>query len=747
MAAIDKQAKFIPASGLDQRWNGEFGFADNIINARVDPQGLGWLFDRGLEQWWDMGSSISVTASAAALTGLFGSTIDSVYVWSKQNTEQTYYLFEQGGALGYHCGNKNAGSYQSDKVEIAALGDRHIPNTNEPGTQYVPFGNRLLIINGYDKPVWFYGREKYRDFSFTLPTASVEILPIQSSYLSGSVLDEGIASPAFSLNETYGAGQSASRNHFDYKMTFITDTGSESPLSSPTSIDWFPGTDPLELVKFGIMLSDLPRGPDGTVARRLYRTKNQKTSLVEGASDQVYYFLKEIKDNTTEVFIDIIPDGNLVDLAPSQNDSVTISSAYQYGTSWNNRLWLAGGTPHPTRIIYSDVGLPEQFGAFSYFELGNTTGGAITAVFPYYNNLLVFRQRSIDIIRMSNGSFTVSQLTPEVGTVASNTIKFVVGIGVCFLGSDGIYTVLGGLDGGSSISVDKISTTCSKEIERINFSAAARACAAYSHKEKEYWIHYPVDGDNYNTIGLVLHTLNGQFSTRRALNRANRDLFKFASMAVDPSGYFILGIKSRWIDGANTTGPAFPNAVAMLPSVLHVWSGANYFGKQITTVTNNGTTAAYTLVKNSKPIPMWESNWIDFDDNNKKHRIFSVEVELLSYGHMNLALHWASDYNYSFDSAGTQIMAKPETVNTTSEDAIIGPTGLGSKNLFTVGEALQDGRITTLRWDVNTQLVQNFKFRLLTEGQPFHIISFHIHYGDTSIKTLNQNARPANWTA
>lgn len=740
MAAGGKVVKFITAGGIDQRWKPELGTAEDITCARVDPDGLGWLFDRGLEPWWDPGSSLSITASVGTLASYLGGEIVSTFVWSKQNTEQTYYLIEQNGNLYYFLGNKgtNTGSnfYFSDLVLIDE--GRHVPAANEPGTQYIPFGNRLLILNGYDKPIWFYGRARSRNFSFSFSTPAPEMLPIQTSYLSGSELEDGVASPVFGQTDHYGIGQVDERNHYDWKISFISDTGSESPLSSPASIDWYPSTSVAEDVKLGAVITDLPIGPDGTVARRIYRTKNQKLSTATGAADSIYYFVKQINENTSRSFIDVVPDGDLVDQAPSASDSVTISGAYQYGASWAGRMWLAGGSPHPTKIIYSKAGLPEQFGSAEYFELGNTAGGAITQIFPYYNNLLIFRQKSIDMVRVTSQGFQVSQLSSEIGTEASNTCRLVPGLGVCFLAADDVYAISGGTEGGSTVRIQRISGTCTKEIERINRSAIQKAVAVYSHKEKEYWIHYPVDGQKFNTRGMVLHTSLGQWSLRHSLTD-NDVLFRFSAMAVDPEGNIIIGPRPLWTG----SGPGFAGSAARLPGILHVWCGSSRWGSTWTVSSANGETAGYTITDNTKPNNRWESSWIDFGDNSKKHRVFSVEAEILSQGNTGIRCSWAQDYDYAFTSAGIAVQNRPETVNTVDEDPVFGPANTEAKHLFTVGtDALQDGRVTTLRWDVSTKLVQNFKFRLDSVAQkPFHLVSFHIDYNDGNIKPLNQLAR------
>jgi hypothetical protein len=738
-----KSIKFENIAGIEQRWKAPTAnAADDVTAARVDPRGGGWLFDRGIEPWWDAGgktsspNSVTIPGPTSKIADLFVDKVDSLFVWSKQNTEQVYYLVESGGRLYYFWGH-NGGTFYNDYVEIDS--GRHIPKINEPGTQYIPYGNRLLIINGYNKPLWFYGRERVRNFGFTLPTPAPEALVIQPDYLDGSEdLGLGVAAPNFSAKSTIGLGYASNDepNNFDYKMTFITDTGSESPLSSPTGVEW--QTDAAATQKkFGVVIKHLPIGPyeTGVVSRRLYRTKNQRQSTATNAGDAVYYLVNQINDNCSEFYVDIVPDGQLIDTAPSITDTSTIASGYAFGAAWNSSIWLAGGSITPTRIIYSKQGLPEQFGGFDYFDVGNTAGGAITGLTAYYNNLIVFRQRAIDIVRVGNGGmYQVSQLTPEIGTTAINTAKLVAGVGLMFLGYDGIYAITGGLDGGSAISVQKVSAGLAKEIPLINRAALPRATAVYSAKEREYWVHYTQNGFTFPTRGIVYHTDTGQFSLRHSLVDGLEYLWAFTALATDPYGNIIIGTQPKWIGDPFTLVPA-PEGYLV---GLHVWSGKNGWGRKwvLTSIAQNNYT--YTISDVSKPLCVWQSDWLDFDDNSIKHRVFNVEAEIMAYGDTEVSLTWQQDYSYVVNAGGTQKQAKTEFLFTKQEDPVFGPDNGASKNYFTVGSSpLQEPRIVRLRWDVNTGLVDHFKWSLYGLST-FHLLGVDINYSDVDQLPLNQ---------
>ena len=89
MSLANETLNFRTASGVEQRYKTPTeNIAEDINGARQDPIGLGFLFDRGIEPWWSPGTMWTPGLDQAKITALFNSKVDSLYVWSKQNTEQ-----------------------------------------------------------------------------------------------------------------------------------------------------------------------------------------------------------------------------------------------------------------------------------------------------------------------------------------------------------------------------------------------------------------------------------------------------------------------------------------------------------------------------------------------------------------------------------------------------------------------------------------------------------------------------------
>jgi len=743
--------RFTGITKIDQRWKDSDGSAERISPVRIDPAGDGWLFDRGIEPWKTFAGSQILESEVSPY---LDTKIDSLFIWTKQSTGQVYFIVETGGELFYLWGNNGSPAspvdFWRDKVTIAT--GRRSRKIGDPGTQFIPIADKLLIINGYNKPILFYGGERWRDFGFSIATPTPELLPIQVEYnaSAGNELREGVFDPAFSASDIIGLGDTGNSDTsaYSYKMTFVSDTGSESPLGGSASVSWTNETGFTS--KHGVFINELSTGKKGIVARRLYRTKNKRLAQLSDSRDELYYLVKAFNDNSTTEYIDIVPDTSLVERAPDLGDSVTISTTWAYGASWNNRLWLAGGSDHPTRIIYSEQGLPEQFSAASYFDVGSSEGGHITAVVPYYNSLLIFREKAVNIIRSSDGFLTIATLTSDVGTTATNTIQLVPGVGIMFLSKDGIYALSGGLEGGSVATIVKVSDLVSKELQAISIPALPSATGAYSKKEKEYWIHFVRKGEVVPTRGIVFHTYNKTFSMRSANSTADEYLWSYTAIATDPDGNFILGTRPSWkTAGGSPATPLTTNAIGRL-IFLQVWSGARYWGESLTVggASGNPLRRTYTGSLVNKGENLFESNWINFGDPSVKNRVFSVEAEMVTYGDKLVELDWGGDYDITWNPAGGCKISKPEILFTTAEDPVFGPSDTSvTKSTFTIGtSSLKSARKVVIRWDVNTGLVECFRFRIKGSlGTTFHLLGFKINFDTRDQLPLNQRANVGNY--
>lgn len=721
------------AGGVDQRYRPEANGASQIVNMRLDEEGYGWINNRGWEELVELNTHTTNASST------YANSILRLNIWERHRGSEVYYIEKHDdGIIRARVANNSGVTSTFVAYHVIAL-DRTLAKPDDADEQFIPFGRFMAIINGKDQMLKYWGRDRTLPFGFTQPTPALNIMTADPAYFFSTKPNSESNKIAleFGSGSTGGLGTSANNdiNSYRYKMSYITDTGSESPLSDAVQVGWQNVENDR---RFGTMIQDMPIGPPGCVKRRIYRTKN--LSNFETGGDVIYYLLTEIEDNVSRNYVDVIPDNLLVTQAPSETASSVISNSYKYGASWNGHMWLAGGSGTETRLIYSERGLPEQFPVFNYFDLGNTVGGSITGLFSYYDNLLVFREKSIEIIRSrgDGDTYSVSTLTTDIGTTAANTIQHVPGYGVMFLSYDGIYLISGGTLGGSSVGIKRVSDRIHKEMKRLSVGSLATAKAAYSHKEKEYWVMYPVDGNTKCTRGSVFHSLAGVWSFRHAEKDSAGvtvpGSFRFNDIYANPNGWFVLAPE---VQISNPVGLNF-NAQNV---GLQVWSATDKFGQA--TAFNNVDNNIFTLSVTDTPRDpsTWESVWENFGDDSVKKRIASVEIEMLTRGHNDIEMLWATEWKDVFTSAGNNPQAVPEFFKSPNEDSVMGPTtATEDKSKTIIGtDVWNNPRVVRIRWDVQTSLISSFKFRIKTSNV-FQIVSYQINYVDGGRKVINMKA-------
>jgi len=724
----------IPCGAVDDSINAPLSKASRILNMRWNQKHGSWINDRGFSPWWQFPSSFTwdnVPAPLLSAQTFLASRVDSLYFWKKP-TGEVYIFVEQNGVLYVQYGNKGQGSTYTgfswffDDVEIVAENRAKVPS------QFIPFGNRILIINGIDAPLWLKSPQSFRDFSFTLPTPQPYLIKLQPTYPQGDELETGTGAPYFKDDAIIGLGDTTGkRNNYFWKMTYVLDSGAESPLSSSDNINWVITQSAEEPeYKFGVVM-ELPIAPKGTVARRLYRTKNCLNN------EETYYFVKEIEENGSSFYVDIFDDAYLVTPAPSSLNSSIISTDWKQGESWDNRIWLA----KEKKIIYSDSGIPEQFNAINFFDLGNTEGGQITALKAYYNNLIVFRENAVNVIRFSAaGGYTLAVVSSSVGTLSPQAITIAPVVGLTFINESGVWSLRGGLDGGSTITINKISQDIDNEWSSINRKALSSAISAYSESEKELWIHYASGYNQYPDKGVVLH-LNRQdlsWSFRGASTIEEDDLFYFSAMSVDFAGRFVFGSLPNWSNDWNNL-----NSKANLFGTLHVWCASHYHSQKAQLISIVDNLYTYSIAKNNRVKSEWASSWFEWD--NGMIRIHSVELEMIAQGDTKVSIEYYKDFQLDPSTTAYQKQADSKIVFTTSEPPVTVPAAFSSvtKSPFKIATSRVHGdRRTVLRFDTRTELSDNFKFVVLPENQEvFELVAFKIDHIAQEIPKMNQSIR------
>ena len=713
------------AGGMDERYIAEAGSASLIVNMRINREGLAWVRDRGWEPY-------NPTAGFSQIVTLDFSPIYSLAVWTRSAGAEVYCLYEQGGSLLYEHG-LSAGTSANYPAKQYLQAGRLVPPSTDPGTQFVPHGDDLIIL-GSESLLRFRGDKLLAPFGYSSAPAPALVFPPDPTYFgagaprneAGTVAAQLIAPRG--LGDPEAASDGTELNRYLYRYAWESETGSISPMS-PASVAAWSFSAAAEQGRYGVLLRELQRGPAGTVARLVYRTKNLKAlDTVGGAT---FFLVARIPENASTDFLDITPDSSLVAEAPALTDSVTIPSTLRYGASWDGRVWLGGGPGYERRLLYSGQSAPEQFGALAYFELGNPDAGDITAIHPHYDSLLVFRERGIDaIIPDASGLlYRSSTVSADAGTTATNTIVDVPGVGVMFLTVDGPRIIQGSPD---SLTVSAPNRRVARESERINESALPRASASWSPSEREWWCHYCAEGSPTPNRGIVYHVDAGLWSVRAPVSSpSSPGAFLFNAIATLPSGRFLLAPQTQRIATSPTVSTVYNRG-------LQVWSANGFQGERFTaTSVDESIWAVSAVVDNVAVSGRWCSVWDDYGDDSIYKSVRYVLVDVVTVGNAPILLEYAVDYVESYISAGNQAPARSDRYLGAGQPAVYG-LGATGDNVATIGSDVYSGEaVTRIRWDVGASASLWFKWRL-TSASRFHVIRYQVGFVPRSRGVIHQ---------
>lgn len=696
--------EYAPLGGISELLPQEEKSATRVENWSVDPSTGGWDNRIGYEKFFP-------AAPAWEPFHRMGR-IESLYIWNTHNGARTYHLFEVENAttgiaqLKYTVGNV-AGAGGLTNIDLS----RSIPTRNEPMTQYEPFGRYLIIVNGHDLPMKF-------DGDHVTPLGWVRTPSPPSPWTPDPTNAGGTNSQNFAFwedttspfdVESYGLGDTTSDavNRYKWKVSFVSESGSESPLSFESeSVTWTTlatpaGPPPVQLYwnrRHAVYLEDLPIGPEGTVARRIYRTKN----IGPEATPEQYYYVGQIENNTEVSYVDYTPDQFLADLAPSGDESVLFPApACRFAATFNNTLFLDGGQLEPSRIYYSNGLHPDSFSALNYFDVGTREGGDITGFAPYYNQLLVFRERAIEIIRGdASGGFTVAPFIQGVGTKSIGTVTMVPSVGLVFLSEDGVYRLNGGLDGGAELVFEKISKTLVKTMGRLNRNLLARATAAYSPKWREWHCYVPADGNDRPNLGLVFHIDKNSWSTREG--------FPVGALSVDQDGNLIFGHSI----GDLSVGP-------------HRDTGLFVISRQRTDgYTYNAGTDPVSATPNAPPTSVYQSPWLDYGAPQKKKHVKYVYLYVMTAGDNAIPITYYTDFDYTGKTSAAVKIQRADHVD---------------QNVY--GKATWDASVwenpmfTCLRYPIAQGACSHFSFKIET-SQDLVLLGYSVELAATNTSTV-----------
>jgi hypothetical protein len=705
------------AGGLTTKLPQNPATAGRAENLTLDKGTGAWSTRVGYEPWEIAASSWSPFPTCAPVTALH-------VAQAASGGARAHVLFEEGGRL-----NLLYEAAGTDVVRTLASG-RSVPSTTEAGSWFTTTSYGTIVTNGVDRPIlvkpWPLGSAAesassiascVRPFGFPgipTPAAPFEVRPypappfpnppkasgngavtLWTPYQGAAIPDGGRWGLGFANNSGGASGDKEAV--FGWAVSFISDTGSEGPCSTLSSIKWALPAD-AEGFRHAVAVG-IPTGPPGTVARKIYRTSNYGADYV-AQGDTTLYFVDLVRNNTDTIFFDAVATSNLGQPAPAIVTGPLPAPSARFSALFGGCLWLDGGVLDGRTLYYSAAGLIEQFDAANYIEL-SSEGGSITAIYSHYTSLLVFREYGIDVIQgdFVNG-FTVTTLIAGVTCRSPHSVAAVPGLGVVFLAQDGVYAIVGGLQGGSVSEILNLTDRIDGVISRITPDCLSKAVACYSSASREYQLYVPVDGSDRPNLGLVMH-----------LERVG-DLSAGGSAWTTREG-FPVGAVSTLFDGTVVFGhhTGAESGDANTQRGLFVISGKRALGR-----VRVGDVWQWA----PPPVSAFRSAWYDFGDPQLQKQVTYVTIWVLTLGNPSLTMRHYKDFSLTPVFERTYLSQPP--------DAQAQPV-LGSAVLGAAGNLYREPRLVPLRYSVAHQSAAWFCFEIET-SEDLVLVGFEYEYSD-----------------
>lgn len=703
------------AGGLETKLPQNPQNANVAQNVVIDPETGGWSTRLGYEPFKTGATSWSPFTNSGPIHSLHAA--QHLASGARQHV-----LYEEKGNLQllYEC----SGLIQ---VKTLATG-RNVPTPTEAGSWYTDTAYGTIITNGVDRPVlvkpWPAPQQALvltdfliRDFGFTgVPTAVDPRLNIPMPAPGGAFNPQtgGGATTLWCPSDTraipdggrWGLGLADNSSGsdgdkvslFGWAVSFISDTGSEGPASTLATATWsLPANH--EGFRYACTL-DIPTGPAGTVARKLYRTTNFSNDS-SSPGDSTLYFVDLVRNNVEGTYYDANQTRTLGQPAPVVATGPLPAPRARFSALFAGCLFLDGGIDDARTLYFSAQGLIEQFAADAYIELA-AVGGGITALFASYTDLLVFRENSIDVVQGTYaGGFTVTTISTSVTCRAPHSIQAVPGLGVVFLGNDGVYAITGGLTGGAAVDVINLTISQDKVIQRITPDCHVKAVSCFSAAAREYQLYVPVDGSDRPGLGLVLHI--DRLPQATALSPwSTRVGFPVGAITTLYDGTVIFG---------HHTGDESGNSTSQRG--LFALSGRRALGADI---------VGDTMTFNAAPTSVYRSAWWSGGDAQLQKQVTYVTVWVLTTGAPTITMRHFKDFKLTPVAERTYKAQPPDAEALPELDKVV----LGAGSYTTE-------RLVPLRFSVAHQSAAWFCFEIETQ-QDIIIVGWEYTY--TSKGTL-----------
>lgn len=197
----------------------------------------------------------------------------------------------------------------------------------------------------------------------------------------------------------------------------------------------------------------------------------------------------------------------------------------KFGIYWKGRQVVSGNASYPSRVFISRSADSSYFittgtdTSAEWFDVQPSDGDKITGLTTFYNNLVVFKERSIHkaVPSDSTGDFIskVELINNSVGCVAHRSID-AVDNDVFFLSRKGVFVLGNEPNFFDTIRTNEVSARIHPEIDGITPTNFDKPAGIYHNYR--YYLAYPFGGTTYNNKVMVYDTRYGAWSVHSGYN-------------------------------------------------------------------------------------------------------------------------------------------------------------------------------------------------------------------------------------
>lgn len=300
----------------------------------------------------------------------------------------------------------------------------------------------------------------------------------------------GIPTNTGTLSGAVGAG-GVLTGSYTYKFSCKAWDGTEGNVG-PVSNTVTATADKIDLTSIDVCTDDHVN----VKSRVIYRNRNGTST---------YWKVTEIENNVATTYTDNTPDSSLVELAPSDGDTLNdngVPALGSYIEAYNNRLFIGPTEDDDNKIQISDISdnntviEPESFPTNNFEIINPNDNDGVTGMKARLDSLLIGKPNSLYSLEGTKpGEYFVEKLLHNKGTRWNSNMIMVDGV-MFFLGEDSIYAV------GSDNSILDVGYPIKNQLnlqDEPSYTSIPLSGAEFYPTDNQIWFLIPSTTNGWNS--------------------------------------------------------------------------------------------------------------------------------------------------------------------------------------------------------------------------------------------------------